>query len=165
MSILELFCSVDDFMMRFAPQWQRELLSAGKRQRVRATQMHPSEMMTIVIDRRVGLLCNYIVGQAQGQRMVAIADVQRPCHKGDMRIGQRTHHQLSGTTARHEVHLRLDSFVALISRQLAIRGQDAQVLRAAQDAHLHIHAVHPLEQAWLEYLGGAGISHNPALEE
>lgn len=49
MSILELFCSVDDFMMRFAPQWQRELLSAGKRQRVRATQMHPSEMMTIVI--------------------------------------------------------------------------------------------------------------------
>ena len=49
MSILELFCSVDDFWMQFAPKWQSELLAAGKLQRVRATQMHPSEMMTIVI--------------------------------------------------------------------------------------------------------------------
>ncbi len=49
MSILELFCSVDDFWMQFAPKWHRELLSAGQRERVRATQMHPSEMMTILI--------------------------------------------------------------------------------------------------------------------
>lgn len=49
MSILELFCSVDDFWMQFAPKWQSELLAAGKRQRVRATQMYPSEMMTILI--------------------------------------------------------------------------------------------------------------------
>ena len=49
MSILELFCSVDDFWMQFAPKWQSELLAAGQRQRVRATQMHPSEMMTILI--------------------------------------------------------------------------------------------------------------------
>lgn len=49
MSILELFCSVDDFMMQFAPKWQSELLTAGQKQRVRATRMHPSEMMTIVI--------------------------------------------------------------------------------------------------------------------
>ena len=49
MSILELFCSVDDFWMQFAPKWQGELLAAGKLQRLRATQMHPSEMMTIVI--------------------------------------------------------------------------------------------------------------------
>jgi hypothetical protein len=49
MSILELFCSVDDFWLRFAPQWQGELLAAGKRERLRTTQMHPSEMMTILI--------------------------------------------------------------------------------------------------------------------
>jgi hypothetical protein len=49
MSILELFCSVDDFCLQFAPKWHSELLAAGKRQRMRATQMHPSEMMTIVI--------------------------------------------------------------------------------------------------------------------
>ena len=49
MSILELFCSVDDFMLQFAPQWHSELLAAGQKQRVRATQMHSSEMMTIVI--------------------------------------------------------------------------------------------------------------------
>lgn len=49
MSILELFCSVDDFWLQFAPKWRSELLSTGKRERVRATQMHPSEMMTILI--------------------------------------------------------------------------------------------------------------------
>jgi hypothetical protein len=42
MRILELFCSVDDFWMQFAPKWQSELLAAGKLQRVRATQMHRS---------------------------------------------------------------------------------------------------------------------------
>ena len=49
MSILELFCSVDDFWLQFAPQWQATLLTAGQRQRLRATQMYPSEMMTIMI--------------------------------------------------------------------------------------------------------------------
>lgn len=49
MSILELFCSVDDFWLQFAPQWQTALVTAGKLQRLRATQMHPSEMMTIMI--------------------------------------------------------------------------------------------------------------------
>ena len=49
MSILELFCSVDDFWQQFAPQWQQELLTSGQRQRIRLTQMHPSEIMTILI--------------------------------------------------------------------------------------------------------------------
>jgi hypothetical protein len=49
MSILELFCSVDDFWLQFAPNWHHSLLAAGQRQRLRATQMHPSEMMTIMI--------------------------------------------------------------------------------------------------------------------
>src|SRR5712691_9463550 len=35
--------------MQFAPKWQSEMLAAGKLQRVRATQMDPSEMMTILI--------------------------------------------------------------------------------------------------------------------
>jgi hypothetical protein len=49
MSILELFCSVDDFWQQFAPTWQQDLLTSGQRQRVRPGQMYPSEMMTIVI--------------------------------------------------------------------------------------------------------------------
>jgi hypothetical protein len=31
MSILELFCSVDEFWQWFAPQWERELLATGTR--------------------------------------------------------------------------------------------------------------------------------------
>ncbi len=49
MSILELFCSVDEFWQQFAPQWERELLASGQRRRQRATRRHPSEIMTIVI--------------------------------------------------------------------------------------------------------------------
>jgi Transposase DDE domain len=49
MSILELFCSVDDFWQQFAPTWHISLLTEGQRQRLRPTQMYPSEMMTIVI--------------------------------------------------------------------------------------------------------------------
>lgn len=49
MSILELFCSVDDFWQQFAPNWQRTLMASDQRQRLRAGQMYPSEMMTIVI--------------------------------------------------------------------------------------------------------------------
>ena len=49
MSILDLFCSVDEFWVRFAPQWQAERLASGHRQRRRATQLHPSEIMTLLI--------------------------------------------------------------------------------------------------------------------
>jgi len=49
MSILELFCSVDDFCQQFTPNWHHSLLASGQRQRLRATQMHPSELMTIMI--------------------------------------------------------------------------------------------------------------------
>lgn len=49
MSILELFCSVDEFWVRFEPWWQREILASGKRQRRRAGELHPSELMTILI--------------------------------------------------------------------------------------------------------------------
>ncbi|MGZ6388609.1 MAG: transposase, partial [Ktedonobacterales bacterium] len=49
MSILEIFCSVDEFWQQFAPAWERELLAAGTRRRRRATQLHPSEIMTIAI--------------------------------------------------------------------------------------------------------------------
>jgi hypothetical protein len=48
-SILDLFCSVDDFWQAFAPQWQQGLVAAGERQRLRAGVMHPSEVMTILV--------------------------------------------------------------------------------------------------------------------
>ncbi len=48
MSILELFCHVDDFWKRFEPHWQRELLARGRHRR-RARSLAPSEIMTILI--------------------------------------------------------------------------------------------------------------------
>ncbi len=48
MSVLELFCDVDDFMLSFAPQWKASELAAGK-QRQRAGQLWASEIMTILI--------------------------------------------------------------------------------------------------------------------
>jgi hypothetical protein len=48
MSLLELFCAVDDFMLKFAPQWRASQVASGK-QRERAGQLSPSEVMTILI--------------------------------------------------------------------------------------------------------------------
>ncbi len=48
MSLLEVFCDVDDFMLSFAPQLQAIQLAAGK-QRERAGQVCRSEVMTILI--------------------------------------------------------------------------------------------------------------------
>ncbi|HEU5380527.1 MAG TPA: IS982 family transposase [Ktedonobacteraceae bacterium] len=48
MSVLEVFCDVDDFMLSFAPHWQASEIAAGK-YRQRAGQLWPSEIMTILI--------------------------------------------------------------------------------------------------------------------
>ena len=48
MSVLELFCDVDDFMLSFATQWKATQVKASK-QRERAGQLSPSEVMTILI--------------------------------------------------------------------------------------------------------------------
>ena len=48
MSLLELFCDVDDFMLSFTPQWKASQLKACN-QRERAGQLSPSEVMTILI--------------------------------------------------------------------------------------------------------------------
>lgn len=39
MSLLELFCDVDDFMLRFTSQWKAAQLAAGK-QRERTGQLY-----------------------------------------------------------------------------------------------------------------------------
>lgn len=49
MSLLELFCAVDDFGQTFAPCWRQELLATGARARHRTTQVSESEIMTILI--------------------------------------------------------------------------------------------------------------------
>lgn len=49
MSILEVFCSVDDFWQQFAPNWHTMLMASRQQSRLRPTQLHPSEIMTIVI--------------------------------------------------------------------------------------------------------------------
>ncbi len=48
MSVLELFCSVDDFWLNFAPHWKASRLATGK-QRERKGQLCASEIMTILI--------------------------------------------------------------------------------------------------------------------
>ena len=48
MSLLEWFRDVDDFLLRFRPQWKAAQLAAGKR-RARAGQLCASEVMTILI--------------------------------------------------------------------------------------------------------------------
>jgi hypothetical protein len=49
MSLLELYCGVDDFWQAFEPEWQREQLASGSRQRQRDGQLCASEIMTIMI--------------------------------------------------------------------------------------------------------------------
>src|SRR5690242_535557 len=48
MSVLELCCAVDDFMLTFAPHCKVSQVAAGK-QRERTGQLWPSEVMTILI--------------------------------------------------------------------------------------------------------------------
>jgi hypothetical protein len=49
MSLLELFCHVDDFCQVFEPQWQQSLVQQGTMKGIRQTQLSTSEIMTIVI--------------------------------------------------------------------------------------------------------------------
>ena len=48
MSLLELFCDVDDFLVSFEPHWKASRVQTGQ-QRSRAGQLYPSEVMTILI--------------------------------------------------------------------------------------------------------------------
>jgi len=49
MSLLELYCQVDDFWQAFRPHWQAQLLTSGSVQRLREPQLSYSEIMTIII--------------------------------------------------------------------------------------------------------------------
>lgn len=49
MSLLELFCAVDDFWQAFAPQWRQTQLQAGAIKRMRAGYLSESEVMTLII--------------------------------------------------------------------------------------------------------------------
>jgi hypothetical protein len=49
MNLLELFCDVDDFCLRFEPTWDSFLISSKFRSRQRKRKMSLSEMMTILI--------------------------------------------------------------------------------------------------------------------
>jgi hypothetical protein len=49
MSLLELFCQVDDFCQSFLPSFQTHLLENGLRQRQRTRRLSCSEIMTILI--------------------------------------------------------------------------------------------------------------------
>lgn len=49
MSLVEIFCIVDDFCKEFEPRWQQYQLDNGLRKRKRKSKMTLSEIMTIVI--------------------------------------------------------------------------------------------------------------------
>jgi len=49
MSLLKLFCHVDDFWQAFRPVWQQQMLTSGLIQRRRASQLSESEIMTLLI--------------------------------------------------------------------------------------------------------------------
>jgi hypothetical protein len=49
MSLLELFCDVDDFCLEFEPKWQAHLLGSGVKCRNRQGSLCLSEIMTILI--------------------------------------------------------------------------------------------------------------------
>ena len=49
MSLLELFCHIDDFWVAFAPAWKQALLHSGQIKRQRSGQLAESEIMTILI--------------------------------------------------------------------------------------------------------------------
>ena len=49
MSLLNLFCHVDDFWQAFRPYWHGIMLAQGAGQRVRTPRLSPSEIMTILI--------------------------------------------------------------------------------------------------------------------
>ena len=76
MSILDVFCSVDAFWQAFEPLWEREQVAQGRRRR-RATRVHLSEIMTILIlfqhsgysDRELNLLVvEYCLSRTGGER-------------------------------------------------------------------------------------------------
>src|SRR5215469_10294751 len=49
MRIRNLFCQVDDFWKDSGAEWERTLLTSGTKRRHHATEMAPSEIMTILI--------------------------------------------------------------------------------------------------------------------
>ena len=49
MSVLELFCAVDDFCQTFEPRWHQQCLTNGSKHRNRTRQLALSEIMTILI--------------------------------------------------------------------------------------------------------------------
>lgn len=49
MSLLELFCEIDDFCQEFEEGWHQQLLSDGIKKRKRKGTMCLNEMLTIVV--------------------------------------------------------------------------------------------------------------------
>lgn len=49
MSLVEMFCIVDDFCQQFEPKWKQFQLQTGNVKRIRKTKMSLSEVMTIII--------------------------------------------------------------------------------------------------------------------
>ena len=47
--LTDIFCDVDDFCKVFMPEWEKQHLTDGTRQRTRQCRMTMSEIMTIII--------------------------------------------------------------------------------------------------------------------
>jgi hypothetical protein len=102
MSRLDLFCSVDDFWQQFAPNWHRALLVAGQRQRLCTTQMHPSELMTLMI---LFHQSHYRTWKRLFHRVRPVALTQRVPHEGSLSALRRVDAHAAGATGGLPPHL------------------------------------------------------------
>ena len=50
MDLVELFCDIDDFYKQFEPRWKQTLIDNGEKIAIKKSTLHPSEIMTIVIE-------------------------------------------------------------------------------------------------------------------
>ena len=49
LSIINIFCEIDNFCKMFIPIWNKHLLDLGRRKRIRKDCLSISEIMTILI--------------------------------------------------------------------------------------------------------------------
>ena len=101
MSILELFCSVDDFWQQFAPTWHTSLLEVGQRQRERPTQMYQSRD-----DDHCDPVPPVALSDVQGllYAVCAASLAQRVSHAGSLSALRRIDAHAAGSSGRLFAH-------------------------------------------------------------
>ena len=80
MSLLDLFCHVDDFCRQFVPAWTQLQLTSGTLQRQRAKQLSVSEIMTILSWFHCSHYRTFGSGSALTDALEIVSDDKQPQH-------------------------------------------------------------------------------------